>query len=71
MEEHCKEEFEQLKLLRELSHILSNGLDSLANKIPPTVESRYVGDAAISVNIASDGYIFLRVRLNHRFIDWA
>ena len=49
-----------LVLLKELRSILGTALDSLANQTPPTPESRYVGDAAKSVNIASDGYILLR-----------
>src|ERR1022692_2161194 len=58
--EHCKEELELLNLLKELRCVLETALNSLANQKPPSAESRYVGDAAKSVNIASDGYILLR-----------
>ena len=57
---HCKEELELLTLLKELRCSLGTALDSLANQKPKSAESRYVGDAARSVNIASDGYILLR-----------
>ena len=49
-----------LKLLKELRCVLETALDSLATQKPPSPESRYVGDAAKAVNIASDGYILLR-----------
>jgi hypothetical protein len=57
---HCPEEIELLKLLKELQSILTVALDSLANQKPNTAESRYIGDAAISVNQAADGYLLLR-----------
>jgi hypothetical protein len=59
---HCPEEIELLKLLRELQSILTAALDSLANKQSSSAESRYIGDAAISVNHAADAYLLLRDR---------
>jgi len=59
---HCKEEQDLLDLLKELRYILGDALDSLANQnqTPQSAESRYVSDAAVSVNHLSDGYILLR-----------
>lgn len=57
---HCSQEVEVMKLLKELQCILTTALDSLANQKPPSAESRYVSDAAKSVNIAADAYIMLR-----------
>jgi hypothetical protein len=57
---HCSQEVEILKLLKELQCILTTALDSLANQKPPSAESRYVSDAAKSVNIAADAYTMLR-----------
>jgi hypothetical protein len=48
-ETHCNEELELLGLLKELQHILTAALDSLANQKPSSPEARYVGDAAKSV----------------------
>ncbi len=49
-----------LNLLKELSTVLGTALNSLANQTPKSAESRYISDAARSVNLASDGYILLR-----------
>ncbi len=57
---HCPEETALLNLLKELQPILMQALNSLANQVVPSAESRYLGDAAKSVNIASDAYIMLR-----------
>jgi hypothetical protein len=57
---HCPEELELLKLLKELQSIMAAALNSLANKKPNTAESRYISDAAISVNMAADAYLLLR-----------
>jgi hypothetical protein len=57
---HCPEEIELLKLLTELQSKLIAALDSLANTTPASAESRYIGDAAISVNHAADAYLLLR-----------
>jgi hypothetical protein len=57
---HCPEETELLKLIKELQAILAAALNSLAGKTPATLESRYISDAAISVNHAADAYLLLR-----------
>jgi hypothetical protein len=57
---HCPQEIALLTLLKELQSILAAALTSLANKTPLSIESRYIGDIAGAVNIAADGYIWLR-----------
>jgi hypothetical protein len=57
---HCPEELEVLKLLKELQTILAEALDSLAGLTPSSLEARYVSDAAMSVNFAADAYRLLR-----------
>lgn len=57
---HCQEEADLLKQLKELQGILTVAINSLGGKTPPTAESRYIGNAAKSVNIAADAYFLLR-----------
>jgi hypothetical protein len=57
---HCAEEIELLKQLKEVQGILTTAINSLGGKTPPTAESRYLGNAAKSVNVAADAYILLR-----------
>jgi len=57
---HCPEEAALLKQLREIQEILTTAINSLGCKIPPKAESRYLGYAAKSVNVATDAYALLR-----------
>lgn len=57
---HCTEEVELLKQLKEVQEILTTAVNSLGGKMPPTAESRYLGNAAKSVNIVADAYFLLR-----------
>jgi Family of unknown function (DUF5677) len=57
---HGKEEVQLLKLLKQVQKILAKALNSLGGKSPPSPESNYLSRAAISVNKAADGYLYLR-----------
>jgi len=57
---HCPQEVELLKLVKELQIILVAALDSLGNKVLPTLEACYLGWAATTVSLAADGYVRLR-----------
>lgn len=57
---HGPQELKHLGLLREVQQILAHALNSLGGKSPPTAESAYLGWAAVSVNRAAEGYLWLR-----------
>lgn len=53
-------EIEFLKLLEELQQILVNAINSLGGKTPAEAGSSYLGRIVVTVNRASDGYLWLR-----------
>src|SRR5258706_3038337 len=57
---HGKEELAALALLRNLQGLLAAALDSLGGQRPPTAEAHYLSWAAVSVNRAAEGYLWLR-----------
>jgi hypothetical protein len=57
---HGPKEVQLLALLKDAQHLLAEALNSLGGKSPPTPESAYLGWAAVSVNRAAEGYLWLR-----------
>ena len=57
---HGPEELQLLELLKEVQHVLAHAVDSLGGKSPPTPEAGYLGWAAVAVNRAAEGYLWLR-----------
>jgi hypothetical protein len=57
---HGADEIQLLELLKQVQKILADALKSLGGKSPPTPESNYLSRAAVSVNKAADGYLYLR-----------
>ena len=47
-------------LLTEVQQLLAHSLNSLGGKSPATGEAAYLGWAAVSVNRAAEGYLWLR-----------
>lgn len=57
---HGAEEIRLLELLKELQHILGDALNSLGGTTPPSAEANYLSWAAVSLNHAAGGYLWLR-----------
>ncbi len=57
---HSSKEVELLALLKDVQRVLSDALNSLGGKSPPKPGSAYLGWAAVSVNRAAGGYLWLR-----------
>ncbi|MBM3822906.1 MAG: hypothetical protein FJ404_08500 [Verrucomicrobia bacterium] len=57
---HGPDELRHLELLREAQQLLADALNSLGGKTPATAEAAYLGWAAVHVNRAAEGYLWLR-----------
>ena len=57
---HGAEEIRHLGLLRDVQQLLAHALFSLGDKSPATAEAAYLGWAAVAVNRAAEGYLWLR-----------
>ena len=57
---HGAEEIGHLGLLRDVQQLLAHALNALGGRSPATAEAAYLEKAAVNVNRAAEGYLWLR-----------